>query len=237
MRRVLNGASNFHGTSLNKSLLVGPDLFQNLKYVLLHFFQHKYAVFALIEALFLQVGVLARDQTSIRFVRWMYLAHGICLCVPILRCKKQQLIKCPLVLRQHQSWMKNLHEREISNNSNKAETNKSKENTNTSTHAADGDVNGIESSKGLLPIANLGVSSDVTSRLTLVHCDSASTNTWVSSSLVNRIGLVGEPVNLSISSFKANTVIESQRVKFTVLSEPNNSEFVFPLVHILKTIF
>ena len=28
VRQVLNGASKFHGTSLNKSLLVGPDLLQ-----------------------------------------------------------------------------------------------------------------------------------------------------------------------------------------------------------------
>ena len=124
--------------------------------------------------------------------------------------------------------------KENSNNSNKAEINKSKENTNTSTHVAVGDVIDIESSKGLLPIANLGVSSDVISRLTLVHCDSASTNSWVFSSLVNSLGLVGEPVNVSISSFKANTVIETQRVKFTVFSEHNNSDFVFPLCAYIK---
>ena len=33
--RVLNEASKFHGTSLKKSLLVGPDLLQNLIFVLL----------------------------------------------------------------------------------------------------------------------------------------------------------------------------------------------------------
>ena len=67
VRRVLNGASTFHGTSLNKSLLVGPDLLQNLIFVLLRFRQHKYAVSADIEGMFLQVGVLARDQISLRF--------------------------------------------------------------------------------------------------------------------------------------------------------------------------
>ena len=46
VRRVLNGASKFHGLSLNKSLLVGPDLLQNLIFVLLRFRQHKYAVSA-----------------------------------------------------------------------------------------------------------------------------------------------------------------------------------------------
>ena len=79
--------------------------------------------------------------------------------------------------------------KENSNVSNKAGTNKSKENTNLSTHAAVSDVHGIESSKGLLPIATLGVSSDVTSLLALFLCDSASTHSWVSSSLVNRLGL------------------------------------------------
>ena len=59
VRRILNGASKFHGTSLNKSLLVGPDLLQNLIVVLLRFRQHKYAVSADIEGMFLQVGVLA----------------------------------------------------------------------------------------------------------------------------------------------------------------------------------
>ena len=67
VRRVLNGASKFHGTSLNKSLLVGPDLLQNLIFVLLRFRQYKYAVSADIEGMFLQVGALARDQISLRF--------------------------------------------------------------------------------------------------------------------------------------------------------------------------
>ena len=43
VRRVLNDASKFHDTSLNKSLLVGPDLLHNLIFVLLRFRQHKYA--------------------------------------------------------------------------------------------------------------------------------------------------------------------------------------------------
>ena len=83
--------------------------------------------------------------------------------------------------------------------------------------------------KGLLPNAILGVFSDVTNLLTLVLCDSASTHSWVSSSIINRLGLVEEPVNLSISGFNATTIAETQRIKFTVSSEPNNSNFVFPL--------
>ena len=51
----------------------------------------------------------------------------------------------------------------------------------------------------------------------------------MSSSLVNRVGLVGEPANLSISGFNSTTVIDTQRVKLTLSSEPNNSDFVFSL--------
>ena len=68
VRRVLNGASKCHGASLNKSLLVGPDLLQNLIFVLLRFRQHKYAVSADIEGMFLQVGVREEDQPSLRFL-------------------------------------------------------------------------------------------------------------------------------------------------------------------------
>ena len=39
VRRVLNGTSKFYGTSLNKSLLVGPDLLQNLIFVFLRYRQ------------------------------------------------------------------------------------------------------------------------------------------------------------------------------------------------------
>ena len=65
---VHNGASKFHGTSLNKSLLVGPGLLQNLVFVLLRFRQHHFAVSADIEGMFLQVGVLPEEQPSLRFL-------------------------------------------------------------------------------------------------------------------------------------------------------------------------
>ena len=70
VRRILNGAAKFHGASLNKSLLTGADLLQNLIYVLLRFRQHPFAVSADIEGMFLQVGVLPCDQSSLRFLWW-----------------------------------------------------------------------------------------------------------------------------------------------------------------------
>ena len=62
------------------------------------------------------------------------------------------------------------------NDSNRAEANRSKENTNSSIHDALSDARDNESSKGLLPIAKLGVTSDVTNLLTLSIFDSATTH-------------------------------------------------------------
>ena len=53
VRRVLYGAAKFSGASLNKSLLTGLDLLQNLIYILLRFRKHPYAVSADNEGMFL----------------------------------------------------------------------------------------------------------------------------------------------------------------------------------------
>ena len=70
VRSVLNGAAKFHGTSLNKPLLTGPDLLQNLIHVLLRIRQHQFSVSADIEGMFLQVGVPDCEQPSLRFCGW-----------------------------------------------------------------------------------------------------------------------------------------------------------------------
>ena len=67
VRQVLNGASKFHGKTLNSCLLTGPDVLQDLLNVLLRFRQYQYAVSADIEGMFLQVGVPPPDQTSLHF--------------------------------------------------------------------------------------------------------------------------------------------------------------------------
>ena len=56
----------------------------------------------------------------------------------------------------------------------------------------------------------------------------------MSSFLVNRLSLLGEPLNLTINSYNSTTVVETQRNKFTVSSEPNNNDFVFTLGAYLK---
>ena len=66
--RVLMGAAKVHSSSMNKSLLTGPDLLQNLMHVLFRLEQHPYAVSADIEGVCLQVGVFQSDQPSHRFL-------------------------------------------------------------------------------------------------------------------------------------------------------------------------
>ena len=65
---VLNGAANFHGSSLNNALLTGLDLLQNLIHVLIWFRQYQYAVYAEAEVMFLKVGVIPQYQPSLQFL-------------------------------------------------------------------------------------------------------------------------------------------------------------------------
>ena len=68
VRRVLNGAAKFQGSSLNNVLLTGPDLLQSLIHILIRFRQYPYAVSADIEGMFLQVGAISDDRPSLRFL-------------------------------------------------------------------------------------------------------------------------------------------------------------------------
>ena len=70
VRRVLNGAANFHSVSPNSKLLTAPDLLQTSIHVLMRFRQQPYGVTADIEKMFLQVGVIPKDRPSIRFL-WL----------------------------------------------------------------------------------------------------------------------------------------------------------------------
>ena len=96
-----------------------------------------------------------------------------------------------------------------------------------STNAAVGDIHSQESTKGLLPVASLAVSSDATITNALALCDSASTHSWVSADLVKRLHLVGTPVNLTIIGFNSTSLMETHQVSIQVSAETNNSEFSF----------
>ena len=68
VRSVLKDAAKFHGHSFNNALLTCPDLLQSLIHILFRFCQFPKAVSAVIEGMFLRVGVIPEDQPSIRFL-------------------------------------------------------------------------------------------------------------------------------------------------------------------------
>ena len=68
VRGVLNGAAKFHGYTLNNALLTGSDLLQSLLHIVFRFCQYLNAGSAEIEGMFLQVGVILKDQPSLRFL-------------------------------------------------------------------------------------------------------------------------------------------------------------------------
>lgn len=70
MRIVFDAAAEFEGTSLNKNLLHGPDMTNNLIGVLMRFRQGKVGVAADVEGMFHQIRVRKEDQDSLRFLWW-----------------------------------------------------------------------------------------------------------------------------------------------------------------------
>ena len=79
----------------------------------------------------------------------------------------------------------------------------------------------------MLDAATIDETSDSTNVQTLILCDGASTHSSDSASFASCLKLVGEPVHISISGFKAIKVIEHQRAKFNASSEPNNTNLSF----------
>ena len=68
VRRVLNAASSYKGTSLNDQLLTGPNLLNSLIGILMRFREERVALSAEIESMLSQVVVPAEDQTVLRFL-------------------------------------------------------------------------------------------------------------------------------------------------------------------------
>ena len=69
IRRVTNASSVYQGTSLNFSLLKGPDLLCNLTGLIMRFREKCVALSADIEAMFMQVSVPPSDR---RFLRYLW---------------------------------------------------------------------------------------------------------------------------------------------------------------------
>lgn len=70
IRVVFDCAATFRGTSLNKSLLSGPDVANDLTGVLMRFRKYPIAICADIQEMFLQVGVLDKDKRYLSFLWW-----------------------------------------------------------------------------------------------------------------------------------------------------------------------
>ena len=70
MRIVFDAAAEYNGTSLNKNLIHGPDMTNNLVAVLLRFRQGKIGIAADVEGMFHQIRVRKEDQDSLRFLWW-----------------------------------------------------------------------------------------------------------------------------------------------------------------------
>jgi hypothetical protein len=70
LRIVFDCSAEYAGTSLNKSVLQGPDLTNKLLGVLLRFREEPIAVMADIEAMFHQVRVSEKDRDVLRFLWW-----------------------------------------------------------------------------------------------------------------------------------------------------------------------
>ena len=64
----MDAAAEHDGMSLNKALLTGPDLLNNLTGIWLQFRNHKVVIAADIEAMYLQVSVPKSDAEALRFL-------------------------------------------------------------------------------------------------------------------------------------------------------------------------
>jgi len=67
---VSDCAASFEGTTLNKQVMQGPDLMNDLLGILLRFRERRIAVAADIKAMFHQVKVTPRDHDVLRFLWW-----------------------------------------------------------------------------------------------------------------------------------------------------------------------
>ena len=88
---------------------------------------------------------------------------------------------------------------------------------NMSTHAFISDAITEESTKGLLPIASLAISS-FELKNDVVLCDSVSTHSLVSATFVKRLNLICTPVSLNTIGYSSRRVMKTHQVRFEVSS-------------------
>ena len=98
VRRMPNGAANFHRASFNKSLITGPDLLQNLIYVLLRFRQQPHA------------SLPKSRECSYRLMFYHQFNHRFTFCGG--RIPQQMLLLC-INIRAMFLWNRSVHLRQL----------------------------------------------------------------------------------------------------------------------------
>ena len=79
--------------------------------------------------------------------------------------------------------------------------------------AISNDQSSIITSKGLLPIIKLQVSTDFQSADCLTLCDSASSHSWISAKLVKCLNLSGRDLDLTVNGINTTTVVKTKQVQ------------------------
>ena len=92
----------------------------------------------------------------------------------------------------------------------------------------------IITSKGLLPIIKLQVSTYFQSADCLTLCDSASSHSWISAKLVKRLSLSGRDLDLTVIVINTTTVVKTKQVQMKVSSNLDGFECIFDLTAFSK---
>ena len=96
--------------------------------------------------------------------------------------------------------------------------------------AISNDQSSIITSKGLLPIIKLQVSTDFQSADCLTLCDSASSHSWISAKLVKCLNVSGRDLDLTVNGFNTTTtVVKTKQVQMKVSSNFDGFEHTFEL--------
>ena len=78
-------------------------------------------------------------------------------------------------------------------------------------------LSSVTDAKGLLQVTGLKLTnSSITNTTALVLCDTACSNSWVSDSLADRLGLPGTALKLTIRAINADELIDTKVVHLTV---------------------
>ena len=100
--------------------------------------------------------------------------------------------------------------------------------------AISNDQSSIITSKGLLPIVKLQVSTGFQCADCLTLCDSASSHSWSSANLVKCLNLSGRDLDLIVNGIKTTTVVKTKQFQMKASSNFDGPEYMFELTAFVK---